>query len=163
MSSCSSELGAAGAFMKIQLLDRGNYYRGLLVLIRSDRTIDAREYEWMIQFGQVLDFDWRFCESAIKDLLDNKHILDEPMTFSNRATAECFMRDAIRLALIDGELHPKELTWLKDVARVNGLENEWLFAEINRLHGTQQPIVLPHLSSSRTVASGSPEGKLSCK
>lgn len=146
--------------MKVPLLERGNYYRGLLVLIRRDRAIDARERELMIRFGQGLDFDRRFCEAAIDDLLINKHIRDEPMVFSNRATAECFMRDAILLALSDGELHPKELAWLKVVARANGLDNEWMFAEINRLHGTQQPIILPQLPLSGIVSS---EGQLSCK
>jgi hypothetical protein len=121
--------------MAIPLRDRGNYYRSLLVLIWKDRHIDDRERELMIRFGQDLDFDRRFCEAAINDLPENKHIRDEPVEFSNRATAESFIHDAVRLALIDGELHPKELHWLESVSNVNGLDDQWLHAEIIRLCG----------------------------
>jgi hypothetical protein len=121
--------------VKIPLSERGNYYRGLLVLIRKDREINTRERELMVQFGQVLDFDKRFCEAAIGDLMGNKHIRDEPVTFSDRAIAECFLRDAVLLALVDGDLHPKEVTWLKSVADANQVDNQWLQDEIIRLGG----------------------------
>jgi hypothetical protein len=117
----------------IPLLDRGNYYRGLLVLIRRDRIVDLGEREMMIQLGQSLDFDRRFCEAAIGDVLKNRHIKDEPMTFSDNKTAELFVRDALMLARVDGEIHTKELAWLKAVADANGLDDEWLNAEIQRL------------------------------
>jgi hypothetical protein len=148
--------------MKIPLVDRGNYYRGLLVLIRKDRAINVRESELMIRFGQALDFDKRFCEAAINDLMDNKHIRDEPMTFLTRATAECFLRDAIMLAFIDGDLHPKELAWLKAVADSNGLKDEWLQNEIRHLHEYQSPFDLPYPLSSG-ASSNSIEGRLSCE
>jgi hypothetical protein len=116
--------------MSIPLLERGDYYRGLLVLIRRDRFISVQERELMIQLGQSLDFEKRFCESAMDDLLKNPHIKDAPMKFSSRETAESFMHDAILLALADGGLHPKELSWLKEVADANELKDEWLYAEI---------------------------------
>jgi hypothetical protein len=116
--------------MTIPLPERGNYYRGLLVLIRRDRVINVQERELMIQLGQALDFDKRFCESAMDDLLKNPHIKGAPMKFSSRETAENFMHNAILLALVDGGLHPKELSWLKAVADANAFKNEWLYAEI---------------------------------
>jgi hypothetical protein len=123
----------------ISLFDRGKYYRGLLVLIRRDRIVDPGERELMIQFGQALDFDRRFCEAAIDDLLKNKYIRDEPMTFSDKGTAETFIRDAVLMARVDGEIHPKELAWLKAVADANGLDDEWLNAEIKNLQEKEQP------------------------
>ena len=120
---------------KIPLVERGNYYRGLLVLIRRDRVISSRERELMIRLGQLLDFDRRFCEAAIDDLLKNAHIKDKPMRFSDRKTAESFLHDAILVAQIDGELHPKELAWLKAVADENGLKSKWLNSEIKVLQG----------------------------
>jgi hypothetical protein len=111
---------------KIPLLDRGNYYRGLLVLVRRDRIVDPGERELMIQFGQALDFDRRFCEAAIDDLLKNKYIRDEPMTFSDIGTAETFLRDAVLMARVDGEIHPKELVWLQAIADANGPDDEWV-------------------------------------
>jgi hypothetical protein len=148
--------------VRIPLVDRGNYYRGLLVLIRRDRAINVRECELMFRFGQALDFDKRFCEAAIGDLMDNKHIRDEPMTFSTRAIAECFLRDATMLAFIDGDLHPKELAWVRTVADLNGLKDELLQNEIRRLHGYQSPFDLPY-PLSNSVCSNSFEGRLSCE
>jgi hypothetical protein len=116
--------------MTASRLDRSNYYRGLLVLTRRDHVVDPREREAMLRLGMMLDFDRRFCESAINDLLRNPHITNEPVTFSNRETAICFLRDGIRLALVDSEIDPKELAWLKAVAQANGLTEAWLDLEL---------------------------------
>jgi hypothetical protein len=37
-----------------------------------------------------------------------------------------------QITFIDGELHPKEMDWLKAIARGNGLEFEWPCNEIRR-------------------------------
>jgi hypothetical protein len=111
--------------MKLSLLDRGNYYKGLLVLLRRDRIIDVREKELMLQVGKILDFDKRFCEAAIDDLLSNAHITREPVIFSDERIKECFFRDAVRLALVDECLHPLELSWLRTVAHANSLSDQW--------------------------------------
>ncbi len=112
--------------MSIKLVDRGPYYRGLLVLIRKDQIISEHERELMLQYGKHLDFDQRFCESAIDDLMKNPHIKAEPIKFSDQETARSFLKDAFRLALADGEFHPKEFSWLQAVAAANGLEGQWL-------------------------------------
>ena len=119
--------------MKASLIDRGKYYRGMLVLIGQDRIVDPREHKLMLQFGKMLDFDKRFCEAAIADLLDNKYINDEPIHFDESAIAECFLRDALRLAFIDKEIHSQELSWLKKIARSNNLTGAWLEQELRRL------------------------------
>ncbi len=118
--------------MKLDQLDRSNYYKGLLVLCGRDRVIAPRERELMLQFGKLLDFDRRFCEAAIDDLLDNKYITDEPVTFSSREIADCFLHDAIRLALVDKQIQSQEMAWLKAVARANGITDEWLGTEVQR-------------------------------
>jgi hypothetical protein len=119
--------------MSLPLLDRSNYYKGLLVLAGKDRIVDPRERELVIRVGGILDFDKRFCEAAIDDLLRNPHITDEPIMFPTREIAECFLRDGLRLAIVDEEIHPQELAWLQTIARVNGLTTEWLDAEAKRL------------------------------
>jgi hypothetical protein len=124
-------------------LDRSNYYRGLLVLTGKDRIVDLRERELMLRFGQLLDFDLRFCIAAIDDLLENKHITDEPVTFSNREIAQCFVRDGIRLICVDREIHSKEMNWLKEVAKANGLTEEWLDAEVRRYRDLEGTVDLP--------------------
>ncbi len=116
--------------MGITQVEKSNYYKGLLILIGKDRIIDSRERALMLEIGKILDFERRFCEAAIDDLLRNAHIADDPVTFSDRGIAESFLRDAVRLALVDEELHPHELAWLKAVTRVNGLTDAWLDEEI---------------------------------
>jgi len=117
----------------LPLLDRSNYYKGLLILIRRDRIIDCRERALMLEIGRVLDFDRRFCEAAINDVLRNRHIKDEPIVFPNRQIAECFLRDGLRIALVDEEMHPRELAWLETIARSNQLNAAWLDAEVDRI------------------------------
>ena len=125
--------------MSLSFLDKSNYYRGLLVLAAKDRIVDRRERELMLRWGKILDFEQRFCEAAIDDLLDNAYISHEPVIFSEREIAECFLHDAIRLALVDENLHPQELTWLESVAQANGLTQEWLDAEIQSALKTKTP------------------------
>lgn len=115
----------------IPLQERGNYYRGLLVLIRKDQVVSREEKEMMIRIGEKLDFDRRFCEATIDDLMKNPHIKRTVIRFGDVKTAESFLRDAVSIALVDGTIHPKERAWLKAVAAANGLKDEWLAALIS--------------------------------
>ncbi len=112
--------------------ERSKYYRGLLVVVAKDRFIDTRERELMLQIGELLDFDKRFCAAALDDLLKNPHVKGKPVVFSEVMLAECFLHDATRLALVDQDLHPKEMAWLKTVAQANGLTDEWLDKVVRR-------------------------------
>jgi hypothetical protein len=116
--------------MDLSLLNKSNYYKGLLVLLRRDRIIDARERDLLLQMGEILDFDRRFCEATIDSLLSNTHITRKPVIFSDERIKECFFRDALRLALVDGYLHPMELCWLRTVAHANNQSDQWLDAII---------------------------------
>ncbi len=106
--------------MKIPVMVRSHYYRGLLVVVKRDRFIDPRERELMIQIGKMLDFDRRFCEGAIDELLSNPHITRTPLIFTDEHIKECFFRDALRVALVDGNFHPAELSWLRRMAILRG-------------------------------------------
>ena len=119
--------------MKLSQEVKSQYYKGLLVLLRRDRVIDAREKDLMLRIGEIIGFERRFCEAAINDLLSNANITRDPILFPDEAIRECFFRDAVRLALIDGNLHPSELRWLRNVARFNGLTDEWLDAVIREI------------------------------
>jgi hypothetical protein len=129
--------------MALSLVERSNYYRGLLVLSGKDRIIDPRERELMLKIGKMLDFEKRFCEAAIDDLLVNTHIMKEPVLFSNPSIAECFFRDAVQLALIDGDLNPQELRWLRRVAQANGRTDQWLDTIIRDYQAKKEPLDQP--------------------
>ncbi len=112
--------------MKLSQIVKSTYYKGLLVLSKRDRLIDSREREMLIRVGALLDFDRRFCETTIDDLLSNKHISRRPVVFSDAAVKECFFRDALRLALSDGHIDSLELRWLRRAAQANEIPDEWL-------------------------------------
>jgi hypothetical protein len=128
-----------GDIVTVSIADRSKYLRGLLVVIRKDNLIDPREKELVLQLGKILDFDPRFCEAAIEDLLRNPHITDEPVKFEDRKIARSFLRDGVRLALVDeGGDHP-ELRWLRAVAHANGLEEHATDTEIHRWQKEKPP------------------------
>ena len=112
--------------MNLPLTVRSDYYKALLVLLKRDRIIHPRERDLMIRIGEMLDFDRRFCEAVINDLLSNVHISRTPVIFADENIKDCFFRDALRVALVDGEFHPKELSWLRRMARANGRSDRWL-------------------------------------
>ena len=111
--------------MKISLLDRSLYLKGLVRLIRKDRKIDAAERTMAVRVGKILGFEKKFSEKVIDELLDNKYIVDVPPHFSAPDIARCFIKDGLKLSFVDGQLHEKELIWLKSIAEKNGLEDAW--------------------------------------
>jgi hypothetical protein len=116
--------------MNVSLADHGHYYRGLLILIRKDRTISDEERLMMMHIGKALGFEESFCAQAISDILENEYITDDPPLFADQDIARCFIRDGIRLAEADRHIDDSELAWLKTVAAANGLDDTWLDATI---------------------------------
>jgi hypothetical protein len=119
--------------MKIPLVTMSSYYKGLLVTSKRDRVIHARERELLIRIGTMFDFDRRFCETTIDELLSNPYISRAPIVFSVDIVAESFFRDALRLADVDGYIHPLELRWLQVTACANGRSDQWLNRIIQEL------------------------------
>jgi hypothetical protein len=79
----------------------------------------------LMRIGERLGFEKRFCEDTVKEILDNKHIVDVPPQFSDPCITKCFIRDGLRLSLADGQVQDVELSWLKAVAEANGLDETW--------------------------------------
>ena len=125
--------------MIISLVDRSMYFKGLLLLIRKDLKIHQEERNMVMRIGKVLGFEESFCKNAITEILDNKYIVDEPPRFSNPDIAKCFIKDGLRLAIVDGQVHRKEVAWLKAVAEHHGLDEtcyqEALKAVLDHLSG----------------------------
>ncbi len=117
--------------MRITVLDRSNYYRGLLLLARKDRKITELEFALMMRIGTTLGFDKEFCENAIHEVLENQHIDTTPPVFSTPDLARKFIKDGLAVATAGAELHPAEEEWLRATARANGLDNAWFESEKN--------------------------------
>jgi|WetSurMetagenome_2_1015567.scaffolds.fasta_scaffold51651_3 hypothetical protein len=136
--------------MKISMADHGHYYRGLLILIRKDRTISDEERVLMMRIGKVLGFEESFCAQAIRDILENEYIGEDPPRFADPDVARCFLRDGIRLADADSHIDASELTWLKAVAAANGLDDAWLEHTVSEMsmqprNGSETTLEAAHL------------------
>ena len=103
------------------MLDASNYFRGLLLLIRKDRKVTQTEIELMKRIGKTLGFEKEFCDTAIRDILENDYIADTPPDFSSKELALKFVKDGLSLAFSDSEGHPSEEQWLQSTAEINGL------------------------------------------
>lgn len=128
-------------------LDRSNYLKGLLLLCGKDKKITNAEREFLLRVGKTLSFDQKFTETAIKELLINEHINNDPPLFSQKDYAEAFLRDAITLAFIDEDFNREEFDWILEIAEKNNIANEWLREEItqricNRYHDDKIPLEL---------------------
>lgn len=117
--------------MTIDILDASNYFKGLLLLIRKDHKITPAEAATMREIGRSLGLEPRFCEEAIRDVLDNPYITDTPPKFSSDDLAKRFVSDGLRLALADAEIHQLEEEWLAAVAGANGIADEWFLDKKN--------------------------------
>ena len=109
--------------MRISLIDRSLYLKGLMLLIRKEGEIRDEEKKMMLGVEETLGFDKRFCEDTIKEILRNKYVVDEPPCFSSPDIARCFVRDGLRLSLASGEMPESELRWLRAVAQANSVDN----------------------------------------
>jgi len=121
--------------VKITLLDRSLYLKGLMLLIRKDKEVHDEEKGLMMHIGRSLGFDEDFCEKSIEEILISRHVVDEPPRFSNPDIARCFIRDGLKVSLIDREAHDHEIAWLKSVSRLNDIEERFVDENIYNVLG----------------------------
>ncbi len=111
--------------MRISLVDRSLYYKGLMLLIRKDHEIRQEERDMMMRIGEMLGFDPNFCKSTIDEIINNKYVNDSAPLFSDPSVTRCFLKDGLKLSAADGQIHETEIQWLESVAKANCLENVW--------------------------------------
>lgn len=115
--------------MKISVIDASNYFKGLLLLIGKDRKITDPEIALLQRIGKAFGFEKVFCDNAIRDILENKFILDVPPEFSRTELAKKFIKDGLTLAASDNAIDPSEEEWLLSIAEKNGLDSQWFYKE----------------------------------
>lgn len=106
-------------------LDKGNFLRGLLLLIRKDNKINEHEAAAFYKAGEELGYDKEFCQEAIRNLLRNDHINNDPPVFHNKILAEKFLSTGFRLINKDLDSRNSEIHFLENVAENNGLKDFW--------------------------------------
>ena len=118
--------------MKLTLLDRSSYFKGLLLLIKRDNIINENERNLMVKIGKTLGFDKSFTEGAVKELMENEFLTDDIPTFSDRFIAESFILDGLKVAFSDNNLSEPELEHLTKIADQNGIDKEWFMLIISK-------------------------------
>ncbi|MBN2571254.1 MAG: hypothetical protein JXA68_03940 [Ignavibacteriales bacterium] len=119
--------------MQWEIIDKSQYFKGLLLLIGKDKKITAEEKKYIMKVGKTLGFEKVFCENAIDELLDNPYLGDEPPKFSERIIAESFIKDGMKTAIVDKDIDPMELEWLKNVANENSLGETWFMKNLQEI------------------------------
>lgn len=108
-------------------LDKSNYLRGQIILIRLDRVISEYEKVAIVRMAKILDLSSEFCSDVIEELIYNPYLSQGPPVFSRKEIGESFLDDAIKLAYSDGNLHLDEKKWIKSIATCNRIESGyWL-------------------------------------
>jgi hypothetical protein len=108
--------------VRISIIDGSNYFKGLLLLVRKDNEVKQPEIELMKRIGKTLGFEKEFCDNAIRDILENKYIVDAHPVFSSKELALKFIKDGLFVAFSDNEIHPSEEQWLRLTAEKNGID-----------------------------------------
>ena len=109
----------------IEFYEKSQYLKGLLLLIKKDKKIEEAERNLMIKVGKILGFEKEFIESSIDNLLENEYITEEIPKFSSRIIAQSFLLDGLKLSFSDNDFSPEEIEFLSEVAKQNGLEEEY--------------------------------------
>lgn len=112
--------------MKLTMLDRSSYLKGLLLLVKTDNVVAEGEKKLMLRIGQALGFEKTFVEHAINELIENKFLTNDIPKFSHRSFAESFILDGLRVAFSDDDFSAEETQYLENIADQNGINHEWL-------------------------------------
>jgi len=125
--------------LEIPQLDRSSYLKGLLITARKDNQLSETEISIIKKIATRLGFSSDFFEETISNLLHNKYITEEPIKFSNKSIAKSFLEDGLKLALSDNAITEDETNWLKNTAKENGIEDEWVNKKMKEIQSK------PHL------------------
>ena len=125
--------------MEIPQLDRSSYLKGLLITARKDKQLNETEISIIKKIANRLGFSSDFFEETITNLLHNKYITEEPIKFSRQGIAESFLEDGLKLALSDDTISDEETVWLKNTAKENGIDEEWVNKKMKEIQSK------PHL------------------
>ena len=112
-------------YVELTFKDKGDFLRGLLILIGKDNNIHEKERKAILEIGLRLGFEKKFCVDAVNDFLSNQYIDKSSPKFSGIEIAKYFLEQAFHVAKVDKDLHVAEIKWLSEVAKKNHVNNSW--------------------------------------
>ena len=120
--------------MVLNALDKSNYLKGMLVLMKKRYTIEETIDRTVKYMTELLDFNQAIIDKSIKALMTNNSIVDDPPTFSDFQIAESFLKDGIHVVFLDGTLNFKQIDWLINTAKINNFSEQWIFIELEEYY-----------------------------
>lgn len=113
-------------FQKIQeVMDKSSYLRGLLILIKTDKNVWDHENYSFLEEAESLGFDKEFSINALRELMLNKYIDPSAPQFFDKKYAARFIIRGLHMINQNYKIHPAEINFLIETARVNGLSDKW--------------------------------------
>jgi hypothetical protein len=116
--------------MHLDLIDKSNYFRGLLLLVAKDNEISKGERGSIKKIAKILNYEQEFVDNALSGLLENKYISKKPPEFSNKEFARAFIKDGIKMIFANWTTQFEEIQWLKQIAIKNSLPLDWFVEEL---------------------------------
>jgi len=132
--------------MKIPLIDKSNYLKGLLILARKDNLVSEIQKLIILKAGKSLGFSSGFCEDILKTILENECLSDDPIKFENYEVAKSFIEDGLKLACSGKLMINAELNWLRNSAKINSIDLKWFEDHVSNSKFMITNLVPTHLT-----------------
>ena len=127
--------------MNIPIIDRSNYLKGLFITAKLDKELTEKEKDILKKISDRLGFASDFFQETVRSLLTNKYIIEEPIIFSDQEIARSFIKDAVKLACINGLVTEAEIDWLKKTADINKITNNFVEKEFSTVNETPRSLL----------------------
>jgi hypothetical protein len=127
--------------MNIPIIDRSNYLKGLFITAKLDKELTEKEKDILKKISDRLGFASDFYQETIRSLLTNKYIIEEPIVFSDQEIARSFIKDAVKLASVNGLVTDAEIDWLKKTADINKINNSFVEKEFSTAKETPRSLL----------------------
>jgi hypothetical protein len=127
--------------MNIPIIDRSNYLKGLFITAKLDKELTDKEKDILKKISDRLGFASDFFQETVRSLLTNKYIIEEPIVFSHQDIAKSFIKDAVKLASVNGLVTEAEIDWLKKTAEINKIANNFVDKEFSYAKETPRSLI----------------------
>lgn len=127
--------------MNIPIIDRSNYLKGLFITAKLDKELTEKEKDILKKISDKLGFATDFFHETVRSLLINKYIIEEPIVFSNLEIAQSFIKDAVKLACVNGLVTDAEMDWLKKTADINKINSNFVEKEFKSFRDTPRSLI----------------------
>ncbi len=127
--------------MNIPIIDRSNYLKGLFITAKLDKELTEKEKDILKKISDKLGFATDFFHETVRSLLINKYIIEEPIVFSHLEIAQSFIKDAVKLACVNGVVTNAEIDWLKKTADINKINSNFVEKEFKSFRDTPRSLI----------------------